>query len=166
MLTDDRQTPTEPSHARLRWTNKNTVKQSIYMYVKSRLFIEMVNVGGVSCARKFWWILDNQGEITLDWQIWFKNKKCHTLLHIMVNNNWKFHWNSAKMWEKLAVQENVDGQTPANPPDQTEDQGNNIICPTGRIKMVVSKENHSISNRPSPPHFKFAWAFISNLLTC
>ena len=53
----------------------------------------MENIGGIICTRKFWWIRDNQGDITLDWEVWFKNKKNHTLLHIIVNNIWKFHWN-------------------------------------------------------------------------
>ena len=52
-----------------------------------------INVGGVSCTRKFGQFLDNEGERTFDWAVRFKHKKRHTLLHIIVNNIWKFHWN-------------------------------------------------------------------------
>ena len=41
---------------------------------ESVIKIPSINVGGVSRTRKFGQFLDNQGELTFDWEVRFKNK--------------------------------------------------------------------------------------------
>ena len=95
-----------------------------------------INVGGVSRTGKFGRFLDNQGEITFDWEVQFKNKKCHTLLHITVNNIWKFHWKPfINVGGVSRTRKKSDGQTPVHPPAWMNDLGYNIIRPFGCMKI-------------------------------